>query len=997
MLQQKQGFSIELMKGRVHAGLMKGRSMRSIIDDIKVARAERYGKLVLISAAAINELKCKGLLDPSASFQPWSIDLFFKTHKLPDANSLTDMWIKLVDPWVYASEQLRGSLEVRKMMMIDGTYKYAKRVKVWTNGKCHQPDEMKLIFFVANEIGQVIQWSFAKSEGHEQIGPLLKEAAKCHRPGSGSRPSLVLVAVDVGTCNTGDASYGQVQRDDGGGDGDGLDDSDGEMGDGDSTDNDEEADAGMPDLAEDNVNTEANSRNDDKNGDDDDDDSNDDGDDGFVLAREYSDTEINTLLYSNIAQIDFPEIPESRNIIVMTDNAFCHGKYHRRNGSKDPKHLVWRPKKSIHLDYYNTTFRSEFSKQIYRENGQVFERKEMFLNIRQLFGAVPTDKIKDQAKFTRTFLKALLHIQAGHLTPPNGENFHWENGMYRKLLTTSPLECHNLLVNDVKPLRCIGPIVSSRVIELTCLQTNIAQGEKFGRIPPLHGQNIIDLIETTIFSTEVRDNIRQNPTVRQQVVSWSKVFQIPLPPRSEIRGALLPESRLSAAPPVSSLPHTVETFVTNVLKTTMPAIRDQIPFSVEEQRLLLRIRSEQLGDGEQYGVKIMATSELVTSILFNEYVLSSKNTTSNTRGLHAIRNALKILKIDQQIEPSTTRLLKLRPPRLTCSTTDGQFSDVEKLFSQRVFDTLGQYEPKRSEKKDHFRAVWEYVTCIDPQIRKHSSKFIDNRYDACMKKAKRNLSKLDKDETVVEISVSEQASTTRPAGPTVEADVTAATENWYMDNVTSVPETQNSITMSLPSFHTVTSTVSATNPNGAFNWTSALNSSMPPFLGNIPTLPQPSSFYVPVPLEFQQDTVNAEASSFEVSKEILQELKEEEKLSQIAAYAESLSGGKKWSTVQDYAVRDVDKRYKFVATKWLNNTCRNYLKRIQLQDSSQSVATRAEPVSSVNTQQQPNLHTTTTQQSQLATNVNNAQLGKKRPASTQKATTAKKPRRQSCD
>ncbi|KAJ3268171.1 hypothetical protein HDU76_011494 [Blyttiomyces sp. JEL0837] len=110
---------------------------------------------------------------------------------------------------------------------------------------------MKLIFFVANEIGQVIEWSFAKSEGHEQIEPLLKETAKCYRQGSGSQPSLVLVADVVGTCNTGDASYGQVRRDADGGD------NDGEMEDGDGTDNEEEADAGMPDLVDKNVNTES--------------------------------------------------------------------------------------------------------------------------------------------------------------------------------------------------------------------------------------------------------------------------------------------------------------------------------------------------------------------------------------------------------------------------------------------------------------------------------------------------------------------------------------------------------------------------------------------------------------------------------------------------------------------------------------------------------------------------------------------------------------------
>ncbi|KAJ3295267.1 hypothetical protein HDU76_006877, partial [Blyttiomyces sp. JEL0837] len=1001
MLQQKQGFSTELLKGRVHAGMMKGRSMRSIIEDIKVAHAERYGKLVLTSAAAINELKFKGLLDPSASFQPWSIEFFLKTHKLPDAQSLTDMWVKLVDPWVYASQQLRGSLEVRKMMMIDGTYKYAKRVKVWVDGKRHQPDEMKLVFFVANEIGQIIQWSFAKSEGHEEIGPLLKEAAKCYRTASGTGPALAVVRTNELTQQNG---LGDGQNDDGGNDYGGYDEEGGESEDDDGMSTTEDVDdAGMPGLAQNGGDTEVTGDNNDDECDNDDDD-----DDGFVLAREYSDTEINTLFYADIDQIHFPDIPESRNIIVMTDNAFAMEKIIEEMGpnfraGQDPKHLVWRPKKSIHLDYYKTTFSEEFSKQIYRENGQVFERKELFLNIRRLFGAVPADKIKDQLKFNRTFLKALLHIQSGHLTPPNGDNFHWENGISRKLLATSQLECHNLILNDVKPLRCIGPVVAPRVIELTCLKTNISQGEKFARIPPLHGQNIIDLIETTIFSTgvfpstpqsdfalglmanlpqlwksptEVRDQTRQDPKINQQIVSWSKVFQIPLPPRNEINGALLPDMRSqditqhfvrpisSAAPAVSSLPHIVESFVTNVLKTTMPALKDQIPFSVEENRLLDRIRTEQVTESERYGVKCMKSSDLVTSILYNEYVMSVNRQHIKTRGLHAIQKALKNRKVDQRLEPSTERILKLKPPVLASAAKDGKFSDVETMFSRRVFATLCQ-KWKRDHGVPEEDETGTAVATSHEEVTNH-----DGEAPA------REISELE------------------CLPPSIDnANVNSSALSLVSIFRSQTANRNNQILEGGNSFATSSSTSVVTNTNGPSNGILALNSTFA-FTNEFGMQMRFPSFHVPVPPEFQHNAEPEPISPPELSKEVAKDLKEHSKLLQIVTYANTLSGRNKWDLVKEYAVNNVDVRYQDVASKWLKDTCRNYTTRMDTQASRQRAMTSTDGDGVVNTLEQSN-QTIITSQQNLTLQQSTASL--KRPASAEIANAAKRSPRQSCD
>ncbi|KAJ3270978.1 hypothetical protein HDU76_011093, partial [Blyttiomyces sp. JEL0837] len=345
---------------------------------------------------------------------------------------LTNCWLKQTEAWVMAAKVLRQSIQVKKAIQMDGTYKYAKKVKVNIDGTNHSADETTVLYIAMNEIGQVIDWSWMKAESRDQIRPFLQNIVRNH-VGTQEQRQLLLTSTSSSS-NMISGHHDIVEYDD-------------------ETEDFDEHEDGNQERGEE--------------------------------ATEIEDAhEEDQLEDSN----------ESRQIVVVVDNAFLIERLlEDMDGcciGQDPNHLMRQTSKCIDKDYLKMGFSQTYRKTIFHSNGQLVNQKQMFLDVRELFLSVPSESIINQKKFHGVFLRTLKHIQRGHLIPPNDNNIHSENGYDRRVLTESPLEGLNTEIRDIMPAKDIGLQVADRVLELNFMLINLRQGEKFGRIPPLNHCNL---------------------------------------------------------------------------------------------------------------------------------------------------------------------------------------------------------------------------------------------------------------------------------------------------------------------------------------------------------------------------------------------------------------------------------------------------------------------------------------------------------------------------
>ncbi|KAJ3277539.1 hypothetical protein HDU76_010323, partial [Blyttiomyces sp. JEL0837] len=435
--------------------------------------------------------------------------------------------------------------------------------------------------------------------------------------------------------------------------------------------------------------------------------------------------------------IDFAAIDESRQIVVVVDNAFLIERLlEDMEGCRvgqDPNHLMRRTSKCIDKDYLKRGFSQTYRQTIFHSNGQLVDQKQMFLEVRELFLSVPSESIVNQKKFRGVFLRTLKHIQRGHLIPPNDNNIHSENGHDRRVLTESPLEGLNTEIRDIMPAKDIGLQVADRVLELNFMLINLRQGEKFGRIPPLNHCNLVSLIERVIYTRGVFPDNDQtdyalhlmaqlastqrsgNSTtsiapVISPVKRWSSIFHIPTPKSESVENAvvrpklqmndirkLLPNVRTKTGRGRDS-----EGYVLEMLNMSLAEIADQMDLNCEERRLLRSVRREQ--HFQRSTDSTFHDCKLVTTILYNEAVLAAPNDiTVHQRSYKAIKKALESMNVTFENESAP----KYRPvypkPR-------EEMSDYERAFASDVYTQLLSHGFTRSSRKQSFRNVWE-IAC----------------------------------------------------------------------------------------------------------------------------------------------------------------------------------------------------------------------------------------------------------------------------------------------
>ncbi|KAJ3279309.1 hypothetical protein HDU76_009550, partial [Blyttiomyces sp. JEL0837] len=171
---------------------MSGNSLRRLVFNVQTNRAQRFNKVLNLHATLITENKEQGnfLDDDQQTIPSMNSGQYMTLHKPPSRHMLTNCWLKQTEAWVMAAKVLRRSIEVKKAIQMDGTYKYAKKVKVNIDGANHSADETTVLYIAINEIGQVIDWSWMKAESHDQIRPFLQNIVRNH-VGTQDQPFLL--------------------------------------------------------------------------------------------------------------------------------------------------------------------------------------------------------------------------------------------------------------------------------------------------------------------------------------------------------------------------------------------------------------------------------------------------------------------------------------------------------------------------------------------------------------------------------------------------------------------------------------------------------------------------------------------------------------------------------------------------------------------------------------------------------------------------------------
>jgi hypothetical protein len=607
---------------------------------------------------------------------------FMKENALPDAKSWSDFWLKQTEHMQSVTNRLMDMARVRRVVQIDGTYKFSKHLfEVGPDKKRFTPENCKCLLLVLNEIGQICYYALCPAENREE----LKKAMKIVSENNFERPTHDDDPVE-------EEEEGEEEEDQVDDDGVGL--RHGSVG-------DAVAAGGV-------------------------------GDGGPFID----------VVTDN---------PNSQRAAIM---ASCgEGVVEVK---QDPIHMQWRHSEKLQ-QRLRKEFMDKYSAALWDNNGQLFPPNEMLPKVAALLSSYTEDQMSvPKSEWDATTVNSLEHIRSGELYPIGGNNFWVENGRTRKVVSTSAVEGVNRLVNKLIN-RDVSVVVGMRMLAFFVAQVNIDQGIAHGRIPDLHGMDILTLLNMTIraqghcvltkpmeFGQEVLRGVASNeralvkPTKRaDRVKHWCNVLNVS--PTTTTISADTSRPKANGQQLITVLlaehrkPHARRVPVTAVQLLRLKHTLDfpSAEFNGDERAVVTSVT--QFTREQPWG-----EDSIAITLLYNKLVSADSSKHSlrlKTPGeMHRFVSNKKLLsrtKPDpgERSQADALPLFKLLTPRKPSSE---MLENAESAFEILLFTAL-QEEPDHKRKK-RFVLLWNFASALSEEICVRPAEMLQRRWNVLRRK-----------------------------------------------------------------------------------------------------------------------------------------------------------------------------------------------------------------------------------------------------------------------
>ncbi|KAE9268971.1 hypothetical protein PF001_g29432 [Phytophthora fragariae] len=151
VMTKKFGISKSLME-MVHEGMTSPHGLSRTVENLQRRREKRYYKLLCLFADRVAQLQLSNPLYLAPT--PPSVGQYCSTQKSVGAETLSAAWMQSTSIYSALCEQIMSSIEVKKVLRIDHSVKFCKRLK--------------------NEIGQIVGRRLTRSENHDETRQLLE-------------------------------------------------------------------------------------------------------------------------------------------------------------------------------------------------------------------------------------------------------------------------------------------------------------------------------------------------------------------------------------------------------------------------------------------------------------------------------------------------------------------------------------------------------------------------------------------------------------------------------------------------------------------------------------------------------------------------------------------------------------------------------------------------------------------------------------------------------
>ena len=146
--------------------------MQHIESNIARRRSQRYYRLLSLFA-----IECRHRLDASPTAilpTPVSAESYAASNACMGRMSLTAVWLEQTAFLSLVSQLLLDTVDVRRVLRMDHTVKYAKKLQHWeSKGKRKRLKDSQLILLIQNEVDQIVGRSLTRSENNAESEALL--------------------------------------------------------------------------------------------------------------------------------------------------------------------------------------------------------------------------------------------------------------------------------------------------------------------------------------------------------------------------------------------------------------------------------------------------------------------------------------------------------------------------------------------------------------------------------------------------------------------------------------------------------------------------------------------------------------------------------------------------------------------------------------------------------------------------------------------------------
>ncbi|KAI9317357.1 hypothetical protein BDR26DRAFT_927326 [Obelidium mucronatum] len=682
----KGGFSKHFIDAIVDKGIRSGDGLAQGIKSCQQFRTSRYYELLELFAAACQQMRSAApdCLIPT----PVSVETFLESHQVPDSKTLTNFWLEWTKDYEWVAKLLMETATIKCKMAVDGTEKYAKRLRITLRRKSTdqfgQPvvlKECRIILVIINEIGQVAHACFVKSENHVEIGAAFQSVNDINIKGNGNA-----------------ALFGGLNLDD----------------------DDVEFEAGEADEDEGCATFAGDPANNDRQG----------------PPEVQIPMDLKTELRKE--QVTFPPLDSTQEITVCCDNINSYRSVLQRvfgsrvRFTQDPWHFMQRLNTKIKSEY-RRNFADELSKLIYSKPRHLWEREIMFYQVRRFLETTPIEYISStQSEWEGTCLNTLRHIFLGDLSPI-ASNVYVENGIERSIVETSTCESFNSGLNAILPRRTVSMRVGLRLLMIHIVEVNLEQGQRFGRIPTLNSVPFADLARAaaaingmipdsrqTAFALEImnkrppaNDVWRYSPEGATNLSKWRDLFGL-LTPNHRPSQSAIEEATASNSQRLgfrrlfqTSMSHVGtpvildKAVIVKLLQIEPDSADMQRNWSPEELELLRNVQEEQSVVKHSW-----SESLLVTAILYNHAVTQNTNGKLNLNSrCHQSIQAKLVFPRNSKPTTRENTLFSFRHPK---TTKHHKFTPEEHFLVSKLFYTLSAISMKNRVRE--FLLLWSFAS-----------------------------------------------------------------------------------------------------------------------------------------------------------------------------------------------------------------------------------------------------------------------------------------------